>query len=177
MNEIRQQRRFYKTEDGKKILTCIQCGTCSGSCPLSDRMDHAPRELFALIREGEMAAVLSADTPWFCVSCYQCIVRCPREIPVTDLMYHLKRMAIESGFVPQNHKLPSMYQAFSKEVKRSGRISEAIVMTRYGMSHPIDLFSNIFNAVKLFIRGRISLTGWRMKRPDIVKRILKGEEE
>ncbi len=26
----------------EKLLTCIQCGTCSASCPTADLMDYSP---------------------------------------------------------------------------------------------------------------------------------------
>ncbi|MBW2220604.1 MAG: 4Fe-4S dicluster domain-containing protein, partial [Deltaproteobacteria bacterium] len=71
------QEFFYNTDHGKDILKCIQCGTCSGSCPFTDQMDYAPRGLFALIRDGEMDEVLKSNTMWFCSSCYQCVERCP----------------------------------------------------------------------------------------------------
>ena len=31
---------------------CIQCGTCGGSCPSAEDMDHTPRMLFAMVRAG-----------------------------------------------------------------------------------------------------------------------------
>lgn len=36
---------------GEKIQHCIQCGTCSSSCPLSFYMDYPPRQLIYLARE------------------------------------------------------------------------------------------------------------------------------
>lgn len=38
--------------------------------------------------------VLQSNTIWFCVSCYCCMARCPKDVHVTHLMYTLKRMAI-----------------------------------------------------------------------------------
>jgi ferredoxin len=35
---------------GEKLFSCIQCGTCSGMCPLSPCMDHTPRQIIAMIR-------------------------------------------------------------------------------------------------------------------------------
>ena len=29
-----------QTPDGKRILTCIQCGTCAGTCPYGEYMDY-----------------------------------------------------------------------------------------------------------------------------------------
>ena len=37
---------------GDKLYACIQCGTCSGMCPLSPYMDYTPRQIIAMIRAG-----------------------------------------------------------------------------------------------------------------------------
>ena len=96
-DELNLSNIFYKTKYGRRILKCIQCGACSALRPLTEQMDHAPREIFGLIRDNEITEVLQSNTPWFCVSCYQCMARCPQEIPVTDLMCVLKQMAIKYG--------------------------------------------------------------------------------
>ena len=84
-----------QTPGGEALQTCLQCGTCGGSCPSGPDMDHTPRAVFALVAAGEREAVLKSNTPWYCVSCYYCMVRCPQEIPVTDVMYTLRRMSGE----------------------------------------------------------------------------------
>ena len=118
MHEREQQQRLFQTDAGQHIQKCIQCGTCSGSCPLTDVMDHGPRELFAMIRDGLMREALEANTPWYCVSCYQCTVRCPRKIPVTDIFYTLKQMAMQNGLYARRHKMPDLYRAFCREAGR-----------------------------------------------------------
>lgn len=165
----------------KDINRCIQCGTCSGSCPLSDLMDHAPRELFALIREGAYDEVLASNTAWFCVSCYACMVRCPKEIPVTDLMYAFKETAREKGAVPSHLKMPQMYDAFSKTVKQFGKITESYVMGRYGLQHPLEATKNIPLALKMLIRHRLELKPQTTADPFSFARLYamtqKGEEK
>jgi heterodisulfide reductase subunit C len=160
----------------ERINQCIQCGTCSGSCPLSDLMDHAPREMFALIREGAYDEVLHSNTPWFCVSCYACMVRCPREIPVTDLMYAFKEVITKQGTAPRNHKMPDMYKAFSRNIKDTGKITESLVMVRYGMKHPMDALKNIPLAVKMQIRGRLELKAQKVADPKSFARLFELTE-
>ncbi len=159
------------------INRCIQCGTCSGSCPLSDKMDHAPRELFALIREGSYEEVLASITPWFCVSCYACMVRCPKEIPVTDLMYAFKEKAREQGTVPKNLNMTDMYDAFSKTVKQFGRVTESFLMGRYGMRHPISAVKNAPLAVKMALRHRLELKPQKIENPDTITRLYELTEK
>ena len=68
--------------DGEKLFTCIQCGTCSGMCPMSPYMDYTPRQIIAMIRAGFRSEVLSSYTTWLCASCYACAVECPKEIKI-----------------------------------------------------------------------------------------------
>ena len=46
---------------GSPIKACIQCGTCSASCPAVEFMDHTPREIIGMI--GAAFVVHGAD-PW-----------------------------------------------------------------------------------------------------------------
>src|SRR3989337_4396957 len=89
-----QHRVIEATPGGEVLITCLQCGTCGGSCPSGPDMDRTPRHLFAMISAGMRDEVLRSNTPWYCVACYYCTARCPKDIPITDLMYSLKRMAV-----------------------------------------------------------------------------------
>ena len=35
---------------GEPITNCLQCGTCSGTCPAIEFMDHTPRQIIGMIR-------------------------------------------------------------------------------------------------------------------------------
>jgi len=114
---------------GERITQCIQCGSCSGSCPTAAWMDHSPRQLFALIRCGMRDEVLASNTPWTCASCYTCYVRCPKEIKITDVMYALKRIAIKEGTAkPETKPARVMAEVFEKLVNKYGRNSERDLM-------------------------------------------------
>ena len=165
MNNAALQKEFYQNPIGKKILTCIQCGTCSASCPLNRMMDHAPRELFALIRDGNMEEVLRSNTPWFCLSCYQCMSRCPREISVTDIMYLLKQMATEQHLFPNSHHMPDMYKEFFRDIEHNGRVTAASLMRRYGMKHPGDMMGKMSLGIKLLKRNRLELSPQKVRHP------------
>ena len=45
---------------GENIRECIQCGTCSGICPMSVYMDITPRRLIAMANAGFKYEVLSS---------------------------------------------------------------------------------------------------------------------
>ncbi len=89
----------------EELEHCIQCGTCSGVCPLSIYMDHSPRQVMALTRSDFKKEVLSSHTIWLCASCYACTVECPKEIGITDIMYELKQRAIHEGHYPKRDQV------------------------------------------------------------------------
>ncbi|MCS7282245.1 MAG: (Fe-S)-binding protein [Anaerolineae bacterium] len=81
----------------EKLSSCMQCGTCSASCPTAYAMDYTPRQLWQMIRLGLVEKVLTSRTFWLCTVCKSCQVRCPRGIPLTDTMVALKEYAFRSG--------------------------------------------------------------------------------
>src|SRR5574341_1330281 len=98
--EVETRPTFFRrvmaaTPGGEVLLTCLQCGTCGGSCPSGQDMDATPRKLFAMARANMEDDVLNRSAPWYCVSCYYCAVRCPQDIPITDFMYTFKRRSEE----------------------------------------------------------------------------------
>ena len=103
-----------------RLEMCIQCGTCGGSCPVSADMDHTPRQLFAMIRAGLREDVLRSNTPWICVSCYHCVVRCPQDVHIADVMYTLKGYAIREHLYTDSTG-PDFSKTFIGMVETYGR--------------------------------------------------------
>ncbi|MDW7991613.1 MAG: 4Fe-4S dicluster domain-containing protein, partial [Anaerolineae bacterium] len=88
--------------DWEKLLTCMQCGTCSASCPTADLMDYSPRQLWELVRLGLRDVVMNSRTFWLCTQCYACSARCPRGILTSTTMRRLREWAVANGYtVPQ----------------------------------------------------------------------------
>ncbi len=101
----------------EKLDSCIQCGTCSGVCPLSIYMDMTPRRVMNLVRYGFKKEVMASNTIWLCSSCYACTVECPREIKVTDIMYALKQMAIRERAYPRRFAMVVLANEFYKRAR------------------------------------------------------------
>jgi len=108
----------------EEIDRCIQCGTCSSSCPMSVYMDYPPRKIVAMIKNGFKEEALKSFTIWLCSSCYTCQVRCPANIKITDVMYALKRMAIKERVYPPRFAIPVLDKEMSKIIASNGRNSE-----------------------------------------------------
>ncbi len=162
---------------GERLMSCIQCGTCSATCPLSHFMDYTPRKVIAMTREGFKQEVLNSLTIWLCASCYSCMVQCPRQIHITDVMYALKREAMASGYVPKRLPIPVLAKAFFNQVRRNGRNTESwLLINLYLRTNPFGMLKEALLGMRLFLSGRMSLKPDRIKRRDELKTILRAVE-
>jgi heterodisulfide reductase subunit C len=154
----------------EELLKCIQCGTCSASCPTAYAMDYTPRQIIAALRAGQLDKVLRSNTPWLCASCYYCTVRCPAGIQFTEFMYDLKRMAVRRDLYPRGG--PALYQAFMTTVDRYGRSAESELMIRYFLKR-LDLLGLLKLApfgLKMLLKKRFPFLPHRIKgRQDVGK--------
>ncbi len=143
---------------GEKVRLCIQCGTCTASCPNADRMDHTPSQLIAMARAGLRREVLSSNAMWYCLSCYSCTVRCPRGIKTTELMHALERLAIRHGLRSPKVSTPAMYGAFVSSIKTNGRVHELGMMINYYLkTNPFAALKAAPVGLKLLTRGRLAM--------------------
>jgi quinone-modifying oxidoreductase subunit QmoC len=111
-------------EEGNWVKMCMQCGVCSGSCPLGPHWDHPPQEIFMMIRANKRDEVLGSSSMWMCTSCYNCIARCPRELPITHIMHGLAHYAKRLGLVPKNQATQKFAQIFWDNLSKKGRVNE-----------------------------------------------------
>ncbi|MBL4615042.1 MAG: 4Fe-4S dicluster domain-containing protein [Magnetovibrio sp.] len=122
-------------DGGDRMNMCMQCGVCSGSCPLSDQMDLGPRKIFMMVRAGMKEAVLKSNSFFQCVSCYNCVVRCPREVPVKYILHGLGRLAIQEGYQDKKDVANARFaDAFWWSVTTFGKTDERLVPTLYFFS-------------------------------------------
>lgn len=175
----RQGRTFFDrvvraTPGGELLAKCLQCGSCGGSCPSGADMDHTPRALFALINAGMEDEVLSSNTPWYCVSCYACTTRCPQQIPITDLMYTLKEMAIRAGRYDHPHAA-RFSETFIGFVEQRGRSFEVGLATRYHLFHhyrPQQMVRLGLMGMGMLKRNRLPLRPKSIREVDQLQAIL-----
>lgn len=125
---------YENVNNGDKLALCMQCGVCSGSCPIGVEMDHGPRKLFMMIRAGMQEAVMTSNTPWNCTSCYRCTVRCPRGIPVTSILQDLAAKQATLGYASNANENLNFSRSFWWSAKAFGRTDERLVTARYYLS-------------------------------------------
>jgi heterodisulfide reductase subunit C len=163
---------------GDKIKTCLQCGTCSGSCPLSYLMDITPRELIALFRAGDIDSIIKSRTIWVCASCYSCQSRCPASIKVTDIIYTLKRMAMNRKVYPKKFPVHSLSDSFIKSMKSFGILNEPRLMFYYFLKTGIwKAVSLIPLGLRMARKGRLEYKAARIKNINGFRKIIKKAQE
>ncbi len=135
------------------IRPCIQCGTCTGSCPNAFAMDLTPRALWRLVLRGEEEEIFESRTFALCSSCYTCTLRCPRQLPVTEAMAALKQVA--SSRYPERYRSSVAFsRTFMDSVRRHGRVNEMEFMFFYFASRRNPLLPFQFAPLGLRLMSR-----------------------
>lgn len=166
-----------ETPGDSRLNYCIQCGTCGGSCPSASAMDHTPRAIFAMVRAGMREEVLKSNTPWMCVSCYFCTVRCPQDIHITDIMYTLKNMSMEANMY--NPTAADFSKTFIMMVENFGRGFEIGLAGLHNIKHFITRLPNMTPMAvgMLTKKGMSPLPPKRIQGMNQLKKILQRAKE
>jgi heterodisulfide reductase subunit C len=167
----------YHIPGGEKIKDCIQCGTCSGSCPVSWAMEETPRQIFAMVRAGMRDKIMDSLTIWTCASCYQCMNRCPQGIKITDIMYTLKRMAMRENR-KRSRKASALARTFFDLVNKKGRNHETELMIRFMLAaNPLGSISAAPIGLSLYTHGRLPLLGKKVRDIAGLRKIVAKAQE
>ena len=171
---------------GEAINECIQCGTCTGSCPNAKYMDYAPRKVIYMIKAGMKEKVLSCNTMWYCATCYLCTARCPRDVKPTGIMNALASLAMHYKMANKKSNTPIFYKAFVDVIRNNGRSHEGGMMMKAYMrlfwkklkSNPLKAFGMIKLvgmlpfAFSLLKRGRMPIKASKIKDRDGFKAMI-----
>lgn len=147
-----------KMPGGDKILDCIQCGVCAGSCHARFAMDYSPMQILKMAHLGLKQEVLSSSTIWICASCYTCASRCPRSLNIPAIMSGLKNMAIKSNVPAPIALKPKFHKAFTDIVGKYGRMHEPeLKMKLTNKTSPAELLRNASLGLRMFRKGKLKL--------------------
>jgi heterodisulfide reductase subunit C len=149
------------------VQACIQCGTCTGSCPNAFAMDLTPRQLWRQVLLDRREAVFQSRTFMLCSACYFCTLRCPRGLPLTEAMQALKQAASREN-LERYRPVTAFYRHFIESVRRHGRVNELEFMAYYfaEMKNPMLPLRYSGLGLRLAAKGKLPLH-WplRRKRP------------
>ena len=152
------ERRFLDRVmemSGQALLDCLQCGKCTGSCPVASETVGGPRRLIARILAGMKAEALADSTWWYCVACGTCAGRCPVEINMYEVATALCEIAEAEGVKPAEPAIHRFEDFFLKSVRRSGRVRELATVMRYNL-RSLQPFKDMVPGTKLILKGAVS---------------------
>jgi len=89
---------------GENAKMCFQCGTCTASCPSGRTTSYRTRKLIRMAQLGLKDDIIKSDDLWQCTTCYTCEERCPRGVPIVDVVIALRNIAVKNGKMFENHK-------------------------------------------------------------------------
>jgi heterodisulfide reductase subunit C len=140
-------------------------------------MDVQPRQIVAYFRAGDLDSILRSRTIWICASCYACTVRCPAGIKVTDLIYALKRMALDRNYRSRGGPIHVLSRSFVDIVNKYGRNQEGELIIRYTLRlTPGKVFSLLPMAWRLLRARRLPLKRHRIRGLAGLRRIISRAE-
>ena len=88
---------------GENIHKCMQCGTCTGGCPMVGNMQMTPRQILLLSHYGMKEKLSDTNTVWLCASCSMCFSRCPRGLDIPKIMEAIRQVTLREN---ENHIEP-----------------------------------------------------------------------
>ena len=140
------------------LRSCIQCGTCTASCPNEFAMDHTPRKLWHMVLMGLKDQIFQSKTFTLCSNCYCCTLRCPRGLPLTEAMDALKQIAAGENLV-KFRQSTLFYKNFLRSARRHGRVNEMAFMAFYfaALRNPFIALRYAPLGAKLMLKRKVSV--------------------
>jgi heterodisulfide reductase subunit C len=167
-----------ETTAGRRILDCIQCGVCAGSCPARFAMDYSPMQIIKMVQLGLREDVLSSSTIWVCASCYTCTSRCPRGIDIPLLMSSLKNKAMENKVPAKIPTKPKFHKAFTEIVGKYGRMHEPQLQVKLmKKTNPNEVLNNMLFGLELFRKGKVKIIPSRIKKTKEIEAIFRSAQK
>ncbi|MBS3784425.1 MAG: (Fe-S)-binding protein [Anaerolineae bacterium] len=84
-----------------ELFGCIQCGKCTGGCPVARKTTLNIRDLiYHMMVDSDMDLDTHAEL-WDCTACFTCVERCPKDVQPAELIIALRGELVEGGRIPE----------------------------------------------------------------------------
>jgi Fe-S oxidoreductase len=81
-----------------RLLRCVQCGKCTGGCPVSVISSLNVRKILnQTLMQPSLTFHSEKSELWQCTTCMTCSLRCPKGIKPLDVIVQVRGQLIESG--------------------------------------------------------------------------------
>lgn len=85
----------------EQIDYCMECGVCTGSCPVSRVLPQfSPRQMIKRATEEPDGDLTRAREIWACLTCQRCSTRCPVAIDFPEFIRSYRQKARGRGNIP-----------------------------------------------------------------------------
>ena len=133
-------------------------------------MDLTPRQVMLALQMGLEEEAVGCRAIWYCAACYMCTVRCPRGIPVSEIMGALRTLSLQRGLAAQRDRV--FVKSFLGIIRRYGRMFEPELLLRYHLlNNPLNLLKQVRLALAMLRRGKIEFLPHRLRTLEDVRRI------
>ena len=97
-----ESRQFAREH---KLFACIQCGKCTGGCPMAAKTKLNPRNLiYRILIAGNGFDIEGREELWDCTTCNTCASRCPKQVNPMEAVIAMRSAFVEKGRVHPNVK-------------------------------------------------------------------------
>ncbi|MBM3124347.1 MAG: (Fe-S)-binding protein [Chloroflexi bacterium] len=97
------ESRQFAVERG--LFACIQCGKCTGGCPMAMKTRLNPRDLiYRVLVSGNGFNLEGREELWDCTTCLTCYSRCPKQVNPMEAILAMRGAIVEKGKIHPNVK-------------------------------------------------------------------------
>src|SRR5512135_931445 len=97
-----ESRQFAKDMG---LFACIQCGKCTGGCPMAMKTRLNPRSLiYRVLIAGDGLDLEGRDELWDCTTCSTCSSLCVKQVNPIGVIIAMRSVFVEKGRVHPNVK-------------------------------------------------------------------------
>lgn len=149
-----------KTQVDVNVNRCYQCGKCSAGCAIAEDMDYPPSMVMRMLQTNDdknFEALLQSQTIWLCVSCQNCLTRCPMQIDIPNLMDYMREKSLAQKKVNRGARnILSFHRAFLDSIRLTGRLYEIGLVANYKLRSK-KFFQDLTVAPGMFVKGKLPL--------------------
>lgn len=145
---------------------------------MSEVMDAPPNIIMRWVGEGALDRAMKAESIWLCVACQTCTARCPQDVDTAGIIDEVRAEAGKRNIIARAMaRTPLFFQAFLDTVRDKGRLDETALVSRYKIRGFFSdfkvkyLLKDATLAPRLMARGKLHLSGNKVKDAGIVRRI------
>ncbi len=105
MNFVELLKNDVRFQEG--LIACMNCGTCTATCPAARFYDYDPRIIVETVQRGnetDILNLLESNTIWYCGECLSCKTRCPRNNTPGYVVQALRSLSQELGYFVKSER-------------------------------------------------------------------------